>query len=50
MSKKKTKRITIKEIVDAFYAGESVEKIRKMTDRLVKQENSRIPTSSYKER
>jgi hypothetical protein len=34
---KKKKSITIKQITDAFYSGESVEKIKKMAELLVKQ-------------
>jgi len=45
MSKKKTsnkiKRVTLKEIVDAFYSGVSVCKITKMAQQLVKQEEVR---------
>ena len=35
--KKAAKPITIKELSDAFYNGESVEKIKKMAELLVKQ-------------
>jgi hypothetical protein len=45
MPKKKTsnkiKRVTLKEIVDAFYSGVSVCKITKMAQQLVKQEEVR---------
>jgi hypothetical protein len=45
MSKKKTskkiKRVSMKEIVDAFYSGVSVCKITKMAQQLVKQEEVR---------
>ena len=45
MSKKKTskkiKRVSMKEIVDAFYSGISPTKIGKMAKQLVKQQNTR---------
>jgi hypothetical protein len=43
--KKVTKKITIKEITDAFYNGESVEKIVKMAELLVKQ--NKVPQTEY---
>lgn len=43
--KKVTKHITIKEISDAFYAGVSPVKLKKMAQMLVKQ--NRIPTKEY---
>lgn len=46
MPKKKTintsKRMTIKEITDAFYSGVSPDKIKEMAQKLVEQENTRI--------
>ena len=45
MSKKKTskkiKRVSMKEIVDAFYSGISPTKIGKMAKQLVKQQNTK---------
>lgn len=43
--KKVTKRITIKEISDAFYSGASIDKIREMAELLVKQNT--VPESEY---
>jgi hypothetical protein len=43
--KKVIKKITIKEITDAFYNGESVEKIMKMTELLAKQ--NEVPQTEY---
>lgn len=42
MPNKKTKKITIKEITDAFYSGVSPKKIAKMAQRLIEQENSKL--------
>ena len=46
MSKKKTskkiKRVSMKEIVDAFYSGVSPNKIGKMAKQLVKQQNVKV--------
>lgn len=39
MSKKVNKHITIKEITDAFYSGVSPDKLKKMLELLVKQNN-----------
>jgi hypothetical protein len=43
--KKVTKQVTIKEISDAFYAGESPSKIKKMMNLLVKQ--NKVPHTEY---
>jgi hypothetical protein len=45
-----TKRVTIKEIVDAFYSGAPVEKVTKMAQRLVEQEQNKKATSSFRDR
>lgn len=54
MSKKKTskkiKRVSMKEIVDAFYSGVSPNKIGKMAKQLVKQQNVRKMSKSFTER
>jgi hypothetical protein len=50
MSKKKTKRMTIKEITDAFYSGVSAEKIGKMAQQLVEQEKNKKAASSLRDR
>jgi len=50
MSKKKIKRITIKEITDAFYSGVSVKKIAKMARQLVEQENSKTVVKCHKDK
>jgi len=43
--KKVTKQTTIKEISDAFYAGASPSKIKKMAELLVKQ--NKVPETEY---
>jgi hypothetical protein len=43
--KKVEKQITIKEITDAFYSGESPNKIKKMMELLVKQ--NKVPQTEY---
>lgn len=50
MPNKKTKRITIREISDAFYSGASPKKIAKMAQRLVEQENSRLYVKCHKDK
>ena len=43
--KKVTKKITIKEITDAFYNGAPLEEIKKMAELLVQQNN--VPETQY---
>lgn len=54
MPKKKTsstsKRITLKEISDAFYSGVSPNKLKQMAQKLIEQENSRIVIKCAKEK
>jgi hypothetical protein len=50
MSKKKTKRMTIKEIVDAYYSGVSPEKITKMAQKLIEQEDSKLYVKCHKDK
>ena len=47
---KKIKRVSMKEIVDAFYSGVSPNKIGKMAKQLVKQQNVRKMSKSFTER